>query len=60
MFTWGRGLYLQLGHANDDDKMHPTRVGGSLRGKKVVALSVNSDYSAAVGGGLCKLHPVYP
>lgn len=31
VYTWGRGLYLQLGHGNDDDTLHPTRVGGCLR-----------------------------
>mmetsp|Transcript_11501 Transcript_11501/g.27955 ORF Transcript_11501/g.27955 Transcript_11501/m.27955 type:complete len:213 (-) Transcript_11501:76-714(-) len=48
VFSWGRGRDLQLGHGNDDDKHHPTLVGGCLLGKKVVAVSVHSDYSAAV------------
>ena len=44
----GRGLYLQLGHGNDDDALLPTRVGVGGGKSRVVAVSTNSDYSAAV------------
>ena len=50
MFSWGSGIYGQLGHGNLRDRFSPLMIGAPLRGIGITLVACHEYHSAAVAG----------
>jgi len=50
VYSWGSGIFGQLGHGNLRDRFSPLMVGVTLRGLAVTQVACHDYYSAAVTG----------
>ena len=50
VYSWGSGIYGQLGHGNLRDRFSPLMIGVPLRGVGITLVSCHEYHSAAVAG----------
>ncbi len=50
VFSWGSGIYGQLGHGNLRDRFSPLMIGAPLRGIGITLVACHEYHSAAVAG----------
>ena len=50
VFSWGSGIYGQLGHGNLRDRFSPLMIGAPLRGIGITMVACHEYHSAAVAG----------
>ncbi len=50
VFSWGSGIYGQLGHGNFRDRFSPLMIGSPLRGIGITLVACHEYHSAAVAG----------
>ena len=50
VYSWGSGIFGQLGHGNLRDRFSPMMIGVTLRGMAVTQVACHDYYSAVVTG----------
>ena len=50
VYSWGSGIYGQLGHGNMRDRFSPLMIGAPLRGIGITLVACHEYHSAAVAG----------